>query len=385
MDLNTRFILPPWGHLTEDRDRGISGMPKATLELAKALADVADWNSEIITYRKNGEVSEETVSENLTIKRVDQRDLLKFDGIDFSYQAPVYLKQLFEQTPDVLHSVASPFYLRAPKAESRVLHLHNPLEELSWDKRRCLRKAQHIITPSEYLKRAIVHQTPHDESEITAVHNGVDLERYGSGTGTRFRQKFGIPEDHTLVLYVGQIIEGKGLLHLITAFNDLASHHDNISLAVIGSTDLWDLSEENVADASAYEQTVQETATADTIEFCGRTSDSVLIDGYDAADVFVCPSVWNEPFPLVNLEAMAASTPVIGSDMGGIPELINDGETGFIIEPGNPDAIAEKLRVLIEDQSLRTGMGKRARQHVEDNYTWEQAAVKTLDIYEQVT
>jgi len=360
-------------------------MPKATLELAKALADVADWNSEIVTYRKNGEVSEETVSENLTIKRINQRDFLKVGGMDLSYQAPVYVKQLFEQTPDVLHSVASPFYLRAPKADSRILHLHNPLEDLSWDKSRCLRKAQHIITPSEYLKRAIVSQTPHDESKITAVHNGVDLERYGSGTDTRFRQEFGIPDDHTLILYVGQIIEGKGLLHLIKAFNDLSDEYDDISLAVIGSTDLWDLSKDNIAEASAYEQTVLETATADTIEFCGRTSGSVLIDGYDAADIFACPSVWNEPFPLVNLEAMAAATPVIGSDMGGIPELINDGETGFITEPGNPNAIAEKIEILIENQSLRAKMSEYARQHVEDSYTWEQAAVKTLDIYEQLS
>jgi glycosyltransferase involved in cell wall biosynthesis len=384
MSLNTRFILPPWGHLAEDRDQGISGMPKATLELAKALADVADWNSELVTYRKEGEVSREAVSENLTITRINQRDFLKLGGIDLSYQAPVYVKQIFKQTPDVLHSVASPFYLRAPKADSRVLHLHNPLEELSWDKRRCLEKAQHIITPSEYLKHAVVDQTPHDEPEITAVHNGVDLERYGSGTGSRFRQKFDIPEDHTLILYVGQIIEGKGLLHLVKAFNDLANDYNDISLAVIGSTDLWDLSEDNVADASAYEQTVLETADTDRIKFCGRTSDSVLIDGYDAADIFVCPSVWNEPFPLVNLEAMAAGNPVIGTDMGGIPELIENEETGFVVTPGEPEAINEKLELLVQTESMRKEMGEAAQNHVQKNYTWKQAASKTLEIYQQL-
>lgn len=108
-----------------------------------------------------------------------------------------------------------------------------------------------------------------------------------------------------------------------------------------------------------------------------------IIELYSNAEVFVCPSVY-EPFGIINLEAMACNTPVVASATGGIKEVVVDGETGFLVEPGNPEDLAEHIKKLLDDRGLAATFGANGRKRVEEMFSWESIAKKTYDMYEDV-
>jgi starch synthase len=96
--------------------------------------------------------------------------------------------------------------------------------------------------------------------------------------------------------------------------------------------------------------------------------------------VFLCPSVY-EPFGLINLEAMACGTPVVASRVGGIPEVVVDGETGFLVPPGDPRALAAAVREVLADPERAARLGHAGRRRVVDKFSWERIAERTLDVY----
>jgi glycosyltransferase involved in cell wall biosynthesis len=122
-----------------------------------------------------------------------------------------------------------------------------------------------------------------------------------------------------------------------------------------------------------------------------------IISLYTHASVFICPSVY-EPFGIINLEAMACETPVVASKVGGIPEVVVPGETGFLVafdpkgpedfEPKDPDAFSRGLaaaaNTLLDDGELRLSMAKKARKRVEDHFAWTQVARRTHHFYQEL-
>jgi starch synthase len=107
-----------------------------------------------------------------------------------------------------------------------------------------------------------------------------------------------------------------------------------------------------------------------------------VVQLYSHAAVFVCPSIY-EPFGLINLEAMACSTPVVASRVGGIPEVVVDGETGLLVEPGDPAALAAALRRVLDDPARAARMGEAGRRRVEAHFSWDRIADRTLEVYQQ--
>jgi len=106
----------------------------------------------------------------------------------------------------------------------------------------------------------------------------------------------------------------------------------------------------------------------------------VVTQLYSHAAVFCCPSVY-EPFGIINLEAMACETPVVASAVGGILEVVVDGETGILVPPANPDALAAALRRVLEDPALARRMGQAGRQRVEAQFSWASVAERTERVY----
>jgi glycosyltransferase involved in cell wall biosynthesis len=101
---------------------------------------------------------------------------------------------------------------------------------------------------------------------------------------------------------------------------------------------------------------------------------------YSHASVFVCPSVY-EPFGIINLEAMACETPVVASAVGGILEVVVDGETGFLVPPANPEALAASIRTVLDDPVRARAMGRAGRKRVEDRFSWASVAARTQEVY----
>jgi glycosyltransferase involved in cell wall biosynthesis len=102
------------------------------------------------------------------------------------------------------------------------------------------------------------------------------------------------------------------------------------------------------------------------------------------ADILVRPSLL-EGMPLAVLEGMAAGLPVVASRVGGTPELVRDGETGFLVEPGDPEQLADRICRLIGDAGLRAAMGRRAREVVEQGYDWDAISRRTVEVYKRAT
>ena len=117
--------------------------------------------------------------------------------------------------------------------------------------------------------------------------------------------------------------------------------------------------------------------------YMGNDKKEELKEFYYRADVFVAPSIWDEPLGLVILEAMAAKTPVIATRKGGIPLVVKDNYNGFLIRPRNSQEIAEKCNLLLENHELRKKIGEAARKTVEKKFTWEGIANKYIRIYKR--
>jgi glycosyltransferase involved in cell wall biosynthesis len=127
----------------------------------------------------------------------------------------------------------------------------------------------------------------------------------------------------------------------------------------------------------------REEGVADAVTFVGSRGRHELRDYYNAADVFVS-TPWYEPFGITPLEAMACGTPLVGSAVGGIKATILDGETGFLVPPRDPEALADRLAEVLGDPARGWELGRRAIRHVNARYTWRQVSREIADLYENV-
>jgi glycosyltransferase involved in cell wall biosynthesis len=126
---------------------------------------------------------------------------------------------------------------------------------------------------------------------------------------------------------------------------------------------------------------VKETPRCLWINTCLR--EEQYIELYSHCAAFACPSVY-EPFGIINLEAMACERPVVASAVGGIPEVVVPGRTGFLVPPADPRALAEALNRLLRDRALARGMGLAGRRRAEDHFSWTAIAAKTWRMYEEL-
>lgn len=223
--------------------------------------------------------------------------------------------------------------------------------------------------------------------KITVIPLGVDLDLFRPIPRREAMKAIGLelPETYHLILFVGRLDPLKGLDALLQAMCKLTEMEPALArtlcLAVIGGDldeDQSDLS--NALDC--LEKLKAEAGMHDLVAFLGSRAQDKLPYYYSAADVCVVPSHY-ESFGLVALEAMACGTPVIASRVGGLQHTVEDGVTGFLVPAGEPDALAEKLRLILLDRALRSQLAMHAWQKAQ-NYTWQSVADHILSLYEDL-
>ena len=187
---------------------------------------------------------------------------------------------------------------------------------------------------------------PADRIEVVA--NGIDLRRFTGVSGEGVRAEFGIPDDRPLIGVVGRLHPAKGHADLITALALLRDDGFGATCLIIGSGDL----------RVPLEQEVARHGLAERVIFAGQRSDVPRLMA--SLDILAMPSLW-EGLPMTLLEAMALGKAVVATRVGGIPDVIADGESGLLVAPGDPKAFASALRRLITDTRLREAIGQRAR------------------------
>ena len=293
------------------------------------------------------------------------------------------LAQMLHDVPHVLtaHSLEP---LRPWKAEQ----LGGGYRVSSWIERQAYETADAVIAVSEGMRRDILRSYPGiDEQKVSVVYNGIDLEAWQRVDDADLVRELGIDPDRPSVVFVGRITRQKGLPYLLRAAKLLPADVQLVLCA--GAPDTPEI----MAEVSGLVRGLQEERTGVVwIEkILPRHQLSAVLS---AATTFVCPSVY-EPLGIVNLEAMACGVPVVGSDTGGIPEVVADGLTGRIVPleqaqdgtgtPLDPDQfVADLARILTEvvsDPALARLMGRAGRMRAESEFSWTRIADRTLQVY----
>jgi D-inositol-3-phosphate glycosyltransferase len=226
-----------------------------------------------------------------------------------------------------------------------------------------------------------------DAHKITVIPLGVDTQMFRPIPRDEARAAVGLdlPGTCRLVLFVGRLDPLKGLDTLLRAMCRLTELEPEVSkglcLAVIGG----DADENGAAldeEFDCLDKLKKEVGFQDLVIFLGSRAQDTLAYYYSAAEVCVVPSHY-ESFGLVALEAMACCTPVIASRVGGLQHTVEDGITGFLVPAGDPEALAEKLRVILTNEELRQRLAANARQKAL-SFTWESVADHILNLYEEL-
>jgi len=227
-------------------------------------------------------------------------------------------------------------------------------------------------TQLQYLYKA-------NRRKIVIIPPGVDLSRFYPIPSDEARQFIGLETSDQIVLFVGRIEPLKGVDTLIEAMACQRGRSlGRVTLVIIGG-DPDANPQEMSAEMARLQQLCDDLCMDHMVLFLGKRAQDTLPYYYSAADVLVMPSHY-ESFGMVALEAMACGTPVIASQVGGLAYLIKDGETGYHVPDQDPDALCEKLTLLLGNPRLRQEMGARAAQYVR-NYAWENIARQIVEVY----
>jgi starch synthase len=257
-----------------------------------------------------------------------------------------------------------------------------------WIEKTSLGMADAIIAVSGETKRDIERLFDVDPARVHVIHNGIDLEEYRKVSSTEALRRHGIDPGKPYLLFVGRITRQKGIVYLVRAIPYMDPDFQIVLCA--GAPDTPEIAEE-MKDAV-------ESATrkrSDVIWIEEMVDRPAVIELYSHAAVFCCPSIY-EPFGIINLEAMACETAVVASAVGGIKEVVVDGETGFLVplkqmqespfEPLDPEKfsrdLAAKINELMKDRHLREKFGKAGRKRAEEKFSWSAIARKTQALYE---
>ncbi len=224
-----------------------------------------------------------------------------------------------------------------------------------------------------------------DPARIHVVPPGVDLRRFRPTSLADARARLGLPADHRMILFVGRPDPVKGLETLVRAMARIIEQEPELQsdacLCVIGG-DATDDPAQMDAEMAHIDALRKELGIADFVAFLGPQSQDDLPDYYNAAQVVVVPSRY-ESFGMVALEAMACGTPVIASNVGGLSTLIRDGRTGYLVPYGQPEALAARLRPILDDDALRQALGMHGAA-VAEGYGWPAVAGRIERVYDRL-
>lgn len=239
--------------------------------------------------------------------------------------------------------------------------------------------------PSEWTE--LVNDYEADPRKVLLIPSGVNLDMFRPVERSKARRRLGLDPDGKVIVYVGRLLQRKDIRNIVRALAILehrrTSKTDSLALPVTllivgGSTPEPDPIA--TPEIGVLQRLAAKLGISDRVRFAGKHQPSELLDFYSAGDVVVT-TPWYEPYGFTALEAMACGRPVIGSAVGGLAYTIKHGETGFLVPPRDPQALADRLEQLFNDPALCMQMSFAARKRVEREFTWLLAARRTAHLY----
>ena len=313
--------------------------------------------------------------------------------LTFSVRAWLKLRELFaEQRFDIVHDNQTLSYgisLMQTLGVPVVATIHHPL---TIDLQNALRQARSLyemvrrtlwspwvmqqivarrlpraIVVSQTSRKAVEEAFKLDPARMRVVYNGIDTER--------FRPLPDVERQQGVLLYVGNSEDrNKGAQYLIDALHILQNDRRDYQLVLVDN---------EKSRLKLVPRLVQEYGLWSRVHFTGRVSTEQLVRLYNQATLVVSPSLY-EGFGLPAAEAMACETPVIATTGGAFPEVIDHEKTGWLVRPGDADALADGIRLLMDDEELRGRLARAGRQSILERFSWRKAAEETVAVYEEL-
>ncbi|MCQ4627659.1 glycogen synthase [Corynebacterium sp. CCUG 65737] len=258
----------------------------------------------------------------------------------------------------------------------------------SWSEKNAMENADAVIGVSTGMKKAILEAYPNiGEDKVHVVLNGIDTEDWhrvapDDAESNGVIERLGVDTSKPVVAFVGRITRQKGVPHLVKAAQDFDEDIQIILCA--GAPDTPEIADETQALVDKLRE-----GRGGVYWVTDMLPKEEIREIYSVADIFVCPSVY-EPLGIVNLEAMACETAVVASDVGGIPEVVVDGETGTLVHYDKDDTetfekdLAEAVNALAADTDLTKRYAQAGLTRVKKEFTWDKIAQETVDIYKSL-
>ncbi|GAA2300291.1 glycogen synthase [Streptomyces kunmingensis] len=253
----------------------------------------------------------------------------------------------------------------------------------SWAERTAIEAADAVIAVSRAMRDDILACYPALEPErVHVVHNGIDVTLYQADPGTDVLRRYGIDPGRPYVIFVGRITRQKGVPHLLRAARELAKDVQLVLCA--GAPDTPEIGREFRELVTELKKTRDGVCWIPSMLPRGE-----VVQLLTHAAVFVCPSVY-EPLGIVNLEAMACGTAVVASGVGGIPEVVADGENGVLVPYAEADpaafeaGLARALNEVVGDPGAARRMGEAGRERAATEFGWAAVARRTVGVYDGI-
>ena len=350
----------------------LAGTEIATYNISKHLA-IRGYEVHVITSLDKG-LPRESTEQGFYIHRIGWQKVRFLGAISFWLEILATLREI---KPDIVHSqdvgMGMPGFLAKKLLKKphivwgRGIDVYDPGLLMKPFSKLVLQNADTVIALTKDMKGKIQEIC---NREIRVIPNGIDLQEFNSTRRNGMQYKRQADTDEKLIIYIGRFRSNKGVNYLIEAMNIIRQKNQCVRLLLGGDGP----EEENL------KYLTRQLKLGCNIDFLGQIPNKQVPQYMAAAYVFVLPSL-NEGFPNVVLEAMASGLPIIASKVGGLPEIIKEGENGFLVEPRNPGQIAEKVLLLLQNTELRKIISTNNKEKAKV-YSWESVIDSLEEVYQ---
>jgi glycosyltransferase involved in cell wall biosynthesis len=360
----------------------IGGMERQVINIGKGL-DRSRFEIRFAIFHKGGDLLAECGTHSWV---VDEYKIRRLYGVSTMKQQIAFGKSLRRERTQILHTYGFyPNVFAIPAARlAGVPVIIGAIQDIGdiwtfWQhkvQKQCLRLADHIVVNAEAIKRDLLGRG-YDAERLSVIPNGTDCQRFHlPGDGGAVRREWGIPSGVAVVGVLARLMRIKGQEVFLRAAALIASKDPHVRFVIVGDNIF------NPEYKAELKQLAGRLGLEDRVVFTGFRTD--VPDLLAALSVAVSPSLGLEGMSNSILEAMAAGVPVVATRVGGTPEIVEDGVSGLLVSPGDPEALAAAISRLLQDKTLAKQLGETARRRVFGRYSLEQAVASTERLYDDL-
>ena len=246
-----------------------------------------------------------------------------------------------------------------------------------------VREVDRLIAQCPAERTELINDYHADPGKVVIIPSAVNTKIFRPVAKAEARHRIGLEREERVIVYIGRMLPRKDIRNIVRALALLkGTFAEPVTLMVVGGETV-EPDAQATPEIGELQRLATELGVAEQVRFIGTRQANELCYYYSASDVMVT-TPWYEPYGLTPLEAMACGCPVIGSAVGGLTFTIKEGETGLLVPPRDPAALARALQQLLSQPKLCAKMGKAARQRVEHEFTWSIVAMRTAALYQTV-